>query len=48
MLKVGYQVKSYLTLEAEGGIEWTTVTPSAMEASKINRQYFSLGFRWDF
>jgi hypothetical protein len=48
MLKVGYQVKSSLTLEAEGGIESTTVTPSALESSKINRQYFSIGFRWDF
>jgi TolA-binding protein len=48
MLKLGYRVKSYLTLETEGGIEWTKVTSSTLDTSKINRKYFSLGFRWDY
>jgi hypothetical protein len=48
MLKLGYRVKSNLTLETEGGIEWTNATSSTLETSKINRKYFSLGFRWDF
>jgi len=48
MLKLGYRVKNNLTLEAEGGIELTKVTPAAMPASKISRKYYTLGFRWDF
>lgn len=48
MLKLGYRVKSSLTLETEGGIEWTKVTPSTLQASKINRKYITLGFRWDY
>jgi hypothetical protein len=47
-LKLGYRVKNNLTLETEGGIELTNLAPSALPASKINRKYFSLGFRWDF
>jgi len=48
MLKLGYRLKTNLTLETEGGIELTETTSSILENSKINRKYFSLGFRWDF
>jgi len=48
MLKLGYRVKTYLTLETEGGIEFTKVTPVSLPSSDITRQYFSVGFRWDF
>lgn len=48
MLKLGYRVKSNLTLESEGGVEWTNSTPVALQPSKTLRKYFSLGFRWDF
>lgn len=48
MLKLGYQVKNNLALDAEGGIEWTKATPSALQSSKTTRKYFAVGFRWDF
>jgi len=48
MLKLGYRLKTNLTLETEGGIESTKTTSSTLDTSKINRKYFSLGFRWDF
>jgi len=48
LLKLGYRVKTYLTLETEGGIEFTNVSPVAQPASDITRRYFSVGFRWDF
>ncbi len=48
MLKMGYQLKSNLTLDAESGIEWTRVDSSALQSSRINRKYISMGFRWDF
>jgi hypothetical protein len=47
-LRIGYQVRNSLTLETEGGIEWTDNRPSTLVSSKITRKYFSLGFRWDF
>jgi TolA-binding protein len=48
LLKLGYRVKSFLTLEAEGGVEFTNVKPVAQPVSDITRQYYSVGFRWDF
>jgi hypothetical protein len=47
-LKLGYLLRNNLTLEAEGGIDWTNSSPGAAPATKTTRQYFSLGFRWDF
>lgn len=47
-LKLGYRVKSYLTLETEGGLEFTKATPSSLQSSNTTRRYISLGFRWDF
>ena len=49
VLKLGYRVKNNLTLETEGGVEWTKATTSSvLQASNTKRQYFSFGFRWDF
>ena len=48
LLKLGYRVKTYLTLETEGGVEFTNVSPVAQPVSDITRQYYSVGFRWDF
>lgn len=47
-LKLGYQLRNDLTLEAEGGIDWTNSSSSAAPASKTTRRYFSFGMRWDF
>ncbi|MDX8386537.1 MAG: hypothetical protein R8M11_08505, partial [Gallionella sp.] len=47
-IKVGYQVKSNLTVEVEGGVERTSSNPSALQSSTISRRYFSLGFRTNF
>ena len=47
VLKVGYRIRSALTLEAEGGYDWTKSNPAASPESKITRKYFSVGFRWD-
>lgn len=46
--KVGYRLRTSLTLEAEGGLDWTKNTPSDLQISRIIRQYLALGFRWDF
>jgi hypothetical protein len=48
VVKFGYRLRTSLTLETEVGMEWTQSTPSVLQASRTNRQYFSLGFRWDF
>lgn len=48
MLKLGYRAKSNLTLESEGGVEWSNSNPSTLQSSKTLRKYFSLGFRWDY
>lgn len=48
-LKLGYQLKNNLALEAEGGLERTkSDTPSVLMSSTTTRKYYSLGFRWDF
>lgn len=48
VVKFGYRMGKSLTLDTEGGIELTNSTPSTLQSSKTNRQYFSVGFRWDF
>lgn len=48
VLKVGYRIRNNLALEAERGIDWTSVTPAASPGSKTTRHYFSFGFRLDF
>ncbi|MDD2701926.1 MAG: hypothetical protein PHH36_11925 [Sideroxydans sp.] len=47
-LKFSYQLRNDMALDAEGGIDWTNSTPAAAPSSKTTREYFSLGFRWDF
>lgn len=47
-LKLGYQLRNNIALEADAGIDWTNTTPSAAPPSKTTRRYFSFGFRWDF
>lgn len=48
VLKVGYRMKQSLTLETEGGMEWTRANPSALMSSRTRRNYLAMGFRWDF
>lgn len=48
ILRVSYRIKNTLTLETEGGMDVSTITaPSALQSSKTNRKYLSVGFRWD-
>jgi hypothetical protein len=47
-LKLSYALRNNLTLEADGGIDWIKTTSAAAPDAKTTRQYFSLGFRWDF
>ncbi|TXT23055.1 MAG: hypothetical protein FD134_2299 [Gallionellaceae bacterium] len=47
-LKVSYQAKDRLSLEAEGGFEITGTTPANAPYSKTTRKFFSLGMRGDF
>ncbi|HEY6094679.1 MAG TPA: hypothetical protein VIU93_06980 [Gallionellaceae bacterium] len=46
--KIGYLMRTSLTLEAEAGLDWTRNTPNEMQTSTTVRQYFALGFRWNF
>lgn len=48
VFKVGYRLRSSLTLEGEGGMDRTKNTPAVLPESKTTRKYFSLGFRLDF
>ncbi len=48
VVKVGYRLKSSLTLETEGGVEWTNSIPASLPSARITRKYISAGFRWDF
>jgi hypothetical protein len=48
VLKVGYRMKQSLTVETEGGMEWTRANPSALMSSRTRRNYIAMGFRWDF
>ena len=47
-IKLSYQAKEKLSLEAEAGIELTNNTPATGITTKTDRKYFSLGFRGDF
>jgi hypothetical protein len=47
VVRVGYRLRSSLTLEGEGGVDWTKSTPAALPPSNTTRKYFSVGFRWD-
>lgn len=47
MLRVSYQVKDRLSLNAEGGMEFSTMS-DANQSTDTKRQFYSLGFRWDF
>jgi len=42
-----YRVKPSVTLEVEVGTDDTS-NKSALAEEKVNRRYFSLGYRWDF
>jgi hypothetical protein len=46
-LRSAYQMRQQLSFEVEAGMELSR-SESALESSKIKRQFFSLGFRWDF
>lgn len=48
MLKISYQAKDRLNLEAEGGYEITGNTPANGPYAKTTRKFFSLGMRGDF
>ena len=48
VLKVGYQIRNSLMLEAEGGVDRTRVTPAGLPSSNTIRKYSSFGFRLDF
>lgn len=45
--KLGYQMNESVSLESEGGIEFTNNT-SAIQQEKTRRRYFYVGYRWDF
>jgi hypothetical protein len=47
VVRVGYRLRSSLTLEGEGGVDWTKSTPATLPESRTTRKYFSVGFRWD-
>lgn len=46
-LRSAYQMRQQLSFELEAGIELSR-SESSLESSEIRRQFFSLGFRWDF
>jgi hypothetical protein len=46
MVRVVYQVRNKLSLDADGGIEITQAS-GIYQSNKTIRQFFSLGFRWD-
>ena len=46
-LRLSYRVRNRLSLEVEAGYELTK-TSSAFADDKVQREYFSLGYRWDF
>jgi hypothetical protein len=47
MLRTAYQIRQALSFDAEVGIEMSH-TETATQTSDGQRQFFSLGFRWDF
>jgi len=46
-LRSSYQMRQQLSFEVEAGIELSH-SESSLESSETKRQFFSLGFRWDF
>lgn len=46
-LRTAYQMRQQLSFEIEAGVELSR-TESTLESSELRRQFFSLGFRWDF
>lgn len=48
VFKLGYRLKTSLTVETEFGLDRTKATPSSLQSSKSTRNYFSFGFRWDY
>lgn len=47
--KIGYRVRTSITLESEAGLDFTKNTPSGgFQSSNTLRRFFALGFRWDF
>lgn len=47
VFKLGYRLRNSLTMEGEGGIDWTRTNPTISPPSKTTRKYFSIGLRWD-
>jgi hypothetical protein len=47
MLRTSYQVRQSFSLEMDAGVE-ITHTETATNISDGNRQFYSVGFRWDF
>jgi len=48
VFRTGYRMRNNLTLEGEGGVDWSTISPIGVPTSRTTRLYLSLGFRWDF
>ena len=46
-LRLSYRVRNRVSLEAEAGYE-VTRTDSVFADDKVQREYFSIGYRWDF
>lgn len=47
MLRTAYQIRQTLSLEMDAGVE-VSHTETATQISDGQRQFYSLGFRWDF
>ena len=47
MLRTAYQIRQTLSIDMDAGIEMSH-TETATQTSDGKRQFFSLGFRWDF
>lgn len=47
VFKVGYRLRNSLTMEGEGGVDWTKTNPTVSPPSNTTRKYFSIGLRWD-
>ena len=46
-LRTAYQLKKYLSFDFEAGLEKST-TDTTSQTTEGKRQFYSLGFRWDF
>jgi hypothetical protein len=47
-LRLGYRLKNNLSLDTEGGLDWTKSTSSVLQPSTVTRTHISMGFRLDF